>query len=260
MNETWMAEKRAGPSVLSASTFTQGNGIGNANLAVVDRNIVPENPGTVGARVPAIFGNMANDGSLGILTHYGDSLVNITEADYDESLSVSFRPLAETVKETYSWSAFEDASPYPGYTAMTTIITESSYKCPNYRALKIAAEKGVDAWAYNFNHTSHCACGFDVPQSAKVLELLRATHTGEVPYVFGQTHGLPRPAGNCNFTSAEVSISDFMAKMWTSMASDGHPGNSSQWPAWTLNGSEGIVVKGCGQHRAAEFYRVCLLG
>lgn len=242
MNKTWMAERSTGPDILTVDTLFHGNGIGNANVAVVDGKIVTENPGTVGARVPAIFGNMANDGSLDVLTHYGDSIVHITESDYEEFLSASFGPLAATIKKTYSWSAFEAASPYPGFTAMTTIITDFAYKCPNYRALKIAANKGINAWAYSFNHTSSCAWGFDVPQSAEVLEILGATHTGEIPYVFGQTRELPRPDGNCSFTKAENAISDFMIEAWTSMAANGRPSDSRQWPAWTLSGSEGITV------------------
>jgi carboxylesterase type B len=255
MNKTWQAENSAGPDVPTVGTYYYGNGIGSAWLAVVDGEVVPENPGKVGSRVPAIFGNTANDGSIDVLTQYGTGIVNITEADYNTYLSYSFGSLASTIKKTYPWSAFKD-SPYPGLTAMTTISTDYSEVCTNYRGLKLAAKNGIDAWAYNFNHTSTCAWGFDVPQSDEILAILGATHTSDIPYVFGQTKGLPRPDGNCSFTKVEDAISDFMVEAWTSMAANGQPGNGSQWPAWTPSKSEGITINNVVDIGPLD-YKVC---
>jgi carboxylesterase type B len=258
MNKTWQAEKSAGPDVPTVGTYYYGNGIGSAWLAVVDGEVVPENPGKVGSRVPAIFGNTANDGSIDVLTQYGTGIVNITEADYNTYLSYSFGSLASTIKKMYPWSVFKDL-PYPGLTAMTTISTDYSEVCTNYRGLKLAAKNGIDAWAYNFNHTSTCAWGFDVPQSDEILAILGATHTSDIPYVFGQTKGLPRPDGNCSFTKVEDAISDFMVEAWTSMAANGQPGNGSQWPAWTPSKSEGITINnvvdiGPLDYKACDFW------
>jgi carboxylesterase type B len=242
LNKTTISLDTSSGNILGAETFLEGNGSGNAWLAVVDGDIVPKNPASVGIRVPAIIGSNSNDGSLDVLSQYTTNALNITQADYYEFLENSFGPLAATVNETYSWSAFVAASPVPGFTAMTTVITDYAYKCPAYRALRKAAANGVDAWAYNFNHTPSCAWYSGIPNSPVVLKLLGATHTSEIPFVFGWTSGLARPDGSCNFTATEVAISDFMLEAWTSMAASGRPANSSVWPAWTANGSKGITV------------------
>lgn len=234
--DTW------GGNVLGAETFLEGNGSGNAWLAVVDGDIVPTNPASVGVRVPAIIGSNYNDGSLDVLSQYTTKSQNITEADYYEFLENSFGPLAGTVNETYPWSAFVAASPVPGFTAMTTVITDYAYKCPAYRALQKANANGINAWAYNFNHTPSCAWYSGIPDSAMVLKLLGATHTSEIPFVFGWTNGLPRPGGSCNFTKAEVTISKFMLEAWTSMAASGQPADSNVWPAWNAKDSKGITI------------------
>lgn len=242
LNQTTISLDMSGGNVLGADTFLEGNGSGNAWLAVVDGDIVPKNPASVGIRVPAIIGSNSNDGSLDVLSQYTTNVLNITQADYYDFLENSFGPLAAIVNETYPWSAFVAASPVPGFSAMTTVITDYAYKCPAYRALQKAAANGIDAWAYNFNHTPSCAWYSGIPESAEALELLGATHTSEIPFVLGWTSDLPRPGGSCNFTAPEVAISEFMLRAWTSMAADGRPANSSVWPAWTANGSTGITV------------------
>ena len=242
LNKTTIAIDTSGGNVVGAGTFIESNGSGNAWVAVVDGNIVPQNPASVGIRVPAIIGSNANEGTFDVLGMYLTKVANITQADYNEFLENGFGPLAASVNETYPWSAFEAASSFPGLAAMSTIITDYSYKCPAYRALQKAAANGIDAWAYNFNHTPSCVWYNGIPNSAEALALLGATHTSEIPYIFGWTNGLPRPDGSCNFTASEVDISDFMLGAWSNMAANGRPGNSSQWPVWTANSSIGITI------------------
>ena len=171
-------------------------------------------------------------------------MADISEADYNTFLSVSFGngSLAAAVKKFYPWSAFD---PYPlqGLTAMSIVYTEASYKCPAYRGLKKAVAKGVDAWAYINNHTNSCPWLEGIPDTQQILDIYGPTHTGEIPFVFGQTRNLPRPNGNCTFNEAEISISEFMLGAWTSMAAVGQPANSSKWPVWTPERSEGITIQ-----------------
>lgn len=242
MNNTLLKLDRTPFHTISASTLISQHGEGNAWLGVVDGKVIPENPGKVGARVPAIFGSATFDASLFVLGLYQLSVENISEADYDHFLSVSVGPLADTVKKLYPWSAFEAYSPFQGLWAMTTVYTEVSYKCPAQRGLRLAAAKGIDAWAYSFNHTNSCPWLIGQPSNPKELVVYGPTHTGEIPYLFGQTKDLPRPDGTCNFTTAEDAISDFMINAWTSMAEYGKPGNSSVWPAWTPAKSQGITI------------------
>ena len=242
MNQTLLTQDRATGNSISASVLIADNEEGNAWLGVVDGNVIPENPATVGVRVPAMFGSATKDGSLFVIDHYGYSVKTISEADYDTFLSVSFGSLTSTVKKAYPWSDFEAYSPFEGLAAMTAVYTEASYKCPAQRGLKTAAAKGIDAWAYSWNHTNSCPWLIGIPSDPEVLQIYGPTHTGEIPFVFGQTKDLPRPNGNCTFNEAESAISDFMISAWTSMAENGRPANSSTWPVWTPENSEGITV------------------
>jgi carboxylesterase type B len=242
MNDTVIEQDHVPSGGISASTIISSNGAGGAWIPVVDGKIVPENPAQVGVRVPAIFGSTTRDAGFFVLGHYGTSVTNITEADYDQFLSVSFGPLATTVNKTYPWSAFEEYSPLQGFIAMTTIYTDNSFKCPASRGLKAAASKGIDAWAYSFNHTDSCAWFPSIPSDPRELPVFGASHTSDIPFVFAQTKNLPRPNGSCNFTAAEDAISNFVVSAWTSMAENGRPANSSVWPAWTPTGSEGITI------------------
>jgi carboxylesterase type B len=245
MNSTLLTQDHGPRGVISASTLISDHEEGNAWLGVVDGKLIPENPGEVGVHVPAIFGSATQDDSLFVLTKYQTAVVNLTEADYNKFLSVSLGPLADAVKKLYPWNAFETYS-YQGFVAMTTVYTEVSYKCLAHRRLKLAAAKGIDAWAYSFNHTNSCPWLTGQLDDSQELEVFGPTHTGEIPYLFGQTKNLPRPHGSCNFTEAEYAISDFMMTAWTSMAQNGRPANSSVWPAWTSDGSEGIIIHDAG--------------
>ena len=242
MNRTVIDIDDSAGKVVGAGTLIQGKGAGNSWLPVVDGHIIPKDPLSVGVRVPAIIGSNTNEGSLDVLTLYSLGVENITQADYNEFLVNGFGPLAAKVNETYTWSDFVVASPLQGFTAMTTVITDYAWKCPTYRALQKAAANGVDAWAFSFNHTPSCRWLSKTPNYPQTLELLGATHTAEIPFVLGWTSDMPRPDGTCNFTAAEVAISDFMIGAWTSMAANGQPANSSLWPAWTASRSEGITI------------------
>ena len=118
-----------------------------------------------------------------MIDQYEYSVVNISETDYDTFLSVSFGngSLAAAVKKAYPWSDFEVYSPLQGLAAMTAVYTEASYKCPAQRGLQTAAAKGIDAWAYNWNHTNSCPWLAGIPSNPELLQVYGPTHTGEIP-------------------------------------------------------------------------------
>lgn len=176
LNKTLISQDRVPSGSVSVNTLINNNGAGNAWIAVIDGKLVPENHPDVGVRVPAIFGSATNDGSLDVLSKYGAAAVNLTEADYDEFLSVGFGSLASTVKETYSYSAFEKVSPVPAFTAMTTVITDYSYKCPAQRGLQATFGNGINAFAYSFNHTPSCSWYAPLPDSDEARAARRDAH------------------------------------------------------------------------------------
>ncbi|PKK48977.1 hypothetical protein CI102_4152 [Trichoderma harzianum] len=208
-------------------------------------------PEKIGMRVPSIIGNNANDGTLFVLAQYGAALTNITESQYQEFLLYSFGTLASNVSTRYPLSKYNSSVISPGFSAMSDIITDYGYRCPTFRALKATEARGVNVWAYNFNHTPTCSWYQAIPNDPEILQLLGPTHTAEIPYVFGLTNHLPLSGspssrsgnGNCSFDNAEIVISQFMEHAWTTMANDKRPTLTHVWPKWNRNSYTGIQIK-----------------
>jgi hypothetical protein len=97
--------------------------------------------------------------------------------------------------------------------------------------LNTAVANGVPAWTYFFNHNSKCTWLQVLPQEA--IPLVGATHTAEIPFVFGNTVNLPAPNGTCDMTEQEKAISAFLSEAWTSMADIQKPtSDAAKWPAY----------------------------
>jgi hypothetical protein len=75
------------------------------------------------------------------------------------------------------------------------------------------------------------------------LELLSATHTAEIPFVFGNLDNLPHSDGTCNMTSEEGVLSKSIISTWSSMAANGAPDGSGQaWPVWNATTMQGLII------------------
>ena len=107
--------------------------------------------------------------------------------------------------------------------------------------------------------THHLVHGKRVFQNdAQALSLLGATHTAEIPFVFGNLDNFPLPNGNCSFNAAERSIGSQLIEAWTSMAASRTPNTSSlQWPLFTANETQGINVNSTSVFAGAIDYSVC---
>ena len=134
--------------------------------------------------------------------------------------------------KAYPISAY-NSTPYPPIYAMAAIGNAAKYKCPAYVTLRSALRNNVKAWAYEFAYVPHCLWIPGAPQQA--APLLGATHTVELPFVFGQTKGLPRPNGTCDMTPEEQALSAYMNGAWTALPRDGSP--SDKWPTFDNNGT-----------------------
>lgn len=176
----------------------------------------------------------ANEGAVFTLSQFAatpDGPASVTAENYTTFLQDSFGSAAAFVEEYFPLSAF-NSSPFPAFTAISTVLTDSTYKCSAYRGLNRAVEKNIPVWTYLFSHIPPCSWLSVLPQQA--VPLVGATHTAELPYVFGNLIGLPAPNGTCNSTSsADVAISEFMIGAWTSMAANGDPSRDGiSWPAY----------------------------
>ena len=163
-----------------------------------------------------------------------------TAADYTQFLAENFGPAAvPTIQKYYPLSSF-NATPYPPFFAIATVLTAASYQCPAARGLNTAAAHGVPVWAYDFAHQPQCSWQPGLPDAA--LPLLGATHTAEIPFVFGITEHLPPPNGTCSMSPEERGISAFMNAAWTSMAARQRPGDANAWPAYDAQKSLGVNI------------------
>ena len=130
---------------------------------------------------------------------------------------------------------------------MSDVLTKYAFTCTAHRALLKQEAKGIPAWTYLFDQTPTCEwISFADSDDPEYLQLLGATHTSEIPYVFGNINNLPLPNGHCNYSSADKDISDLLVSAWTSMAEYGNPnaGGAISWPVFNGNASQGLLIGG----------------
>jgi carboxylesterase type B len=199
----------------------------------VDGKVVPVQPSTAGVNVPAIFGSTLQEGNLFALLQFAsaaDGPYSATTQDYETFLTENFGSAAPLVEQYYPITAF-NASPFPAFTAISDVFTESSVLCQLYRGANVAVSKGIPVWIYLFSHAPSCDWETLLPPAA--LPIVGATHSAEIPFVFGNTENLPLPNGTCSMSSTELTISKFMNEAWTSFAASQKPTtNSTAWPAY----------------------------
>ena len=98
--------------------------------------------------------------------------------------------------------------------------------------------------------------------------MLGATHTAELPYVFGNVGDLPLPSGTCNLGPSEKAISTFLMSAWSSMATSAQPnpkGVDAPWPAYDPVKTLGIninasVVPGMVDYSVCTFWDLVYAG
>jgi len=103
-------------------------------------------------------------------------------------------------------------------------------------------EKGIPVWTYLWNHQSACTWIPGLPQEA--LPLVGATHTGEIPFVFGNLDVSHIFNTSCSFSAQDQGISRTLVNAWTSMAATQDPSGYSfdfPWPQYNAS-SIGLVI------------------
>ncbi|CAK7206706.1 hypothetical protein SEUCBS139899_009511 [Sporothrix eucalyptigena] len=215
---------------------------------VVDGTTIPAAP--THPLVPSIIGSVGAEGTLFVVGEFlaRGGVLSLNESAYVpwlegfaavEGFSSLSAPDVTAINETYPVSRFADAI-NPTFAAMSAVLTDSYFRCPAQQVAASAAAAGVPVWTYSFNHTPSCAWSKAIPQNWRVLELLGAAHTSELPFVFGQLTNLPHPSGACSLTADEVALSATMRTHWDHMASDATP--AAGWPAYNASTSMGINV------------------
>ncbi|CAF1117956.1 unnamed protein product [Adineta steineri] len=170
-----------------------------------------------GNKVFIISLNLITNGTMeGILFAFQSftNPLNVTSVDYNNYLNTTFgAALVSNISAVYPVSMFNSTAA-PALYAIAAVLTDAEYACPTRRALKTS-----------------------------LTTQLGATHTSELPFVFGETLGLPQPNGTCNLSASEQILSTEMMTAWQSMSINGYPtlANGSKWLDWS-QGGQGVLV------------------
>ncbi|KAK7426657.1 hypothetical protein QQZ08_006835 [Neonectria magnoliae] len=221
--------------------------ITNLNSAILDGEIIKEEPLKVGSQVPIIAGSTSLDSSLFVLPVFLQSDYAITESNYTTFLA-RWGSLGPVIEKQYPLSLFNTSGSTEEavIAAITHLATVSSYTCQTYRGLRAAVAVNTPAYAYRFNHTpSFPWLWFDgVAFPGKYGKYFGATHTAELPFVFVNLDNQPWGNGTANATSAERAISRTLVEAWTAVAAKGNPSTKSQpWPKFDECNVKGLYVK-----------------
>ncbi|KAH6884126.1 putative carboxylesterase [Thelonectria olida] len=219
--------------------------ITNLNSAILDGEIISEEPLKRGPQVPIIAAEL--DSSLFVLPVFLGANTPITEANYTQFLA-RWGSLGSIIGKQYPLSLFNSSGSTEEavLAAITHIDTVASYTCQTYRALRSALNAGKLAYAYRFNHTPSFPWlwvdGEAFP--GKYAAYFGATHTSELPFVFANLDNQPWGNGTSNATSAEREISKTLVEAWTAMAANKNPSTKRQsWPEFDQCRNEGISVQ-----------------
>jgi carboxylesterase type B len=199
-----------------------------------------------------VFGSNLNEGGLFALGDFAS--VNVSADNYTIFLNGNFGAGAPLVAAKYplTLAAFNSfpspppgfPSPSPAYLAISAILTDAQFVCPLHQAMLKAEANNIPVYTYLNSHVPTCQWLKSPPQVA--IYLVGATHTSEIPLVFG--NGINQPliansTSSCNFTTLEWAISEDLIASWTAMAETGNPSTGNlQWPAWDNSSSKGVTI------------------
>jgi Carboxylesterase family len=172
------------------------------------------------------------------------NITSWTPEYYYGLLTSTLGPYASIVNDTLPFSLYAN-TPYPAYYATSNVVTQLSFFCPSILALQSTVAAGQPAWAYLWGHSPSCIWDYSFNVAGpviaqQIMQLVGATHTSEIAFVFNQTTRLPEPNGTCNLDAAEVEIAKYVVNAWTNMAETQNPGND--WPQWNPDTSMGLLV------------------
>jgi para-nitrobenzyl esterase len=183
----------------------------------LDPVVIPVDPFTKlqqqGSPVPLLIGSTTEEATgLGV-----DPTMILTEAQYEAAIHTQFDPfgskVAATVLNLYPASAYTP-TPSPTYAnvAVQTDVTVTKDTRNLARAVTGAGRPAV--WRYLFHHWY---------ENDSFLNQLRAFHTAELPFVFGNLNTIYYTQTSYIPTAAETALSTQMMDYWAQFAAAGDP-------------------------------------
>ncbi|KAB8229366.1 Alpha/Beta hydrolase protein [Aspergillus alliaceus] len=157
-----------------------------------DGKVIPAQPSHHRVQVPTVFGFAQREGTIFASAQFAPDLGSANSTAYNAFLTQNFGPkLAPVIKKYYPLSLFSSTT-FPAIAAIST-----------------------------FQHTPSCAWLESIPPEA--ISTLGATHTAEIPLIFGNLAHQPVPDGSCNATTTEYGLASGLMGLWRSMAEKGEP-------------------------------------
>jgi len=165
-------------------------------------------------KLPVLLGANKNEGTLFVSLA---KLEGITEAEYKTTmgtLAPKFGVKAADLLAKYPASSF--ATPAD---AMAEALGDAAFVCPARRLARTLSEAGAPTFLYHFVHA---------PIAYLAFPFYRATHTAEIPFVFGNY-----PLG-LKFPATELGLNGAASGYWRRFAEKGDPsgGTDPAWPAY----------------------------
>ncbi|WP_144109786.1 carboxylesterase/lipase family protein [Paraburkholderia sp. BCC1886] len=242
MNATTLDQLRAVPALQleTATNWTVATDPGLTNFSpIVDGYVLPENPYVrfMNGRqndVPLLAGWNSDEG----LAFFDRALPHSTIQAYNDAASAEFGATNQ--------AAFDQA--YPA--SSVDQATQSAQALIGDQVIKYQTW----GWVTQQQRTGHSPVFvYHFEQTSAYNPV--ATHTTEVPYVFGN---LPAK-GTVNASAQDLTVSDTLQSYWTNFARSGNPNGAGlpQWPQYAGAGSQtmriGNVIEPGAEEGTARF-------
>jgi acetylcholinesterase len=169
------------------------------------------------ARIPVLGGTNAQEGRV----------FTVGQTNVSAYLQTAFGGTAASALIPAITAAYPIGSPgiTNGYDAISAIVTDITFQCPQALWANATASIGIPTWRYYFNASFYNTQGF--PN-------LGAYHASEIPLVF-------RTYRRENSTTQEYALSQFLQSTWARFAK-----NPAAGPGWNAigTGAEGRILSG----------------
>ena len=197
---------------------------------IVDGWVIPEDPRAVYAEgrqhdVPMIIGGNADEGTFGMVSRGNDVRTAGQYRAYVQEL------LGEDAEQALAmYPADHDGQVFE---ALTRFNTDRGVARHARQHARLTATTPSSTWVYHFARVSphHGWTG------------LGATHTAELPYLFGNLQFAARNGNLATLEYADRNLSQAMMRYWTRFAATGDPNQEGlpPWPAYD-NESETLLM------------------
>lgn len=174
-----------------------------------------------------------DEGTIFTLSWAQSHNLSVPQSAYPEFLRKNFGPAgAKIIESEYSLSKFKAYGELAAFAAISEVINDSTYKCPAYLGAMQTAAKNIPSWTFEFTHKPACPWTKDlsaIPQ--EYFSYVGATHTAEIPYVFGNMQHYNFKNKTCTVPASDHRLSKQMMSLWTAMAENANPStNAIHWP------------------------------